>query len=68
MAKFFFLYFVLEMNRRMLILNYVVLAATPLAPNGFAPRGDKKKIKAKFVKGPRKSSTTKKTKKGPRKS
>ena len=35
---------------------YIQLAASPLASRGFAPRGDLKKNKAKFVKGPEKSS------------
>ena len=42
--------------------NISLLAASPLVSRGFAPRGNKK-IKAKFVKGPGKSSA----KKGPRK-
>ena len=41
-----------------------VLAVSPLASRGFAPRGDQKKMLAKFVKGPRKSSAKKKKDQG----
>ena len=43
---------------------YIVylLAVSLLASRGFAPKGDQKKIKVKFVKGPRKSPAKKRTK------
>ena len=50
-----------ELQARCILSFYVLkLAVSPLASRGFAPRGDPKKIKEKFVKGPRKSLAKKK--------
>ena len=43
-----------------MFVHYEILAASPLASRGFAPKGDQKKFLAKFVKGPRKSSAKRK--------
>ena len=53
-------------RKEKLLLLYIILAASPLASRGFAPRDDKKKCKAKFVKKKKMRRTKEIFYKGPR--